>query len=119
MTAKPATPDDYLAQLTPERRARLEVIRAAIQSACPQATEAMVYSMPGFRLGSAAIGAYAAAKTHDGLYPCSGSVIAQLPEIQARFSTSKGTVHLPLDAPVPEDVVRLVIATRLAELARD
>lgn len=111
-----ASPDEYLAALAPERRARLEEIRSVIREVCPEATEEMLYAMPGFRLGKAHLACYAAAKRHDGFYPCSGRVIAALPEVQAEFSTTKGAVHLPLDQPVPRDVVALLVRTRIAEI---
>lgn len=113
---RPTDPDAYLAALPPERRERLEVIRRVIQATCPEATESMLYAMPGFRLGKAHLAAYAAAKRHDGFYPCSGQVIGQHPEIVARFKTSSGAVQLPLDAPVPEDVVAQLVRTRIAEI---
>lgn len=114
---KPATPDEYLAALEPARRARLEEIRAAVRAACPEATEDMLYAMPGFRLGRSHLAAYAAAKHHDGFYPCSGGVIAQHPEVQARFTTSSGAVRFPLDAAVPVEVVGALVRTRIAEIS--
>ncbi|MBO9532756.1 MAG: DUF1801 domain-containing protein [Solirubrobacteraceae bacterium] len=117
MHTKPESPETYLASLDPERRARLETIRRVITETAPDATEAMVYGMPGFRLGDKPLAAYAATKKHDGFYPCSGQVITSLPEIGARFSTTAGAVHLPLDQPIPEDVVALLVRTRIGEIA--
>jgi uncharacterized protein YdhG (YjbR/CyaY superfamily) len=116
---KAASPDAYLAALPEERRARLEVIRAVIQRTAPEATEDMLYAMPGFRLGKKHLAAYAAAKRHDGFYPCSGNVIGQLPEVVERFKTTSGAVHLPLSEPIPEDIVALLVRTRIAEIQAD
>lgn len=113
---KPASPDAYLAALPEERRARLEVIRRVIAETAPDATEDMLYAMPGFRLGTKHLAAYAAAKKHDGFYPCSGQVIGKLPDVVERFTTTQGAVHLPLDEPIPEDVVELLVRTRIAEI---
>lgn len=110
-------PDDYFAALAPERRARLEEIRAAVLAAAPEgAEEAMMYAMPGVNLGGKHLAAYAAAKKHDGFYPCSGNVISSLPAITERFKTSTGAVQFPLDEPVPVDAIELLVATRLAEI---
>ncbi len=113
---RPASPDEYLAALAPERRERLEVIRQVIRATCPEATEDMLYRMPGFRLGRKHLAAYAAAKRHDGYYPCSGQVIGQHAQLAERFTTSSGAVQFPLDAPIPEDVVALLVRTRIAEI---
>lgn len=113
---KAASTDEYLARLDPERRERLEVIRRVIQATCPQATEDLLYGMPGFRLGTRHLAAYAAAKRHDGFYPCSGQVIGQHPELAERFKTSSGAVQFPLDSPIPEEVVAQLVRTRIAEI---
>jgi uncharacterized protein YdhG (YjbR/CyaY superfamily) len=113
---KANSPDDYLGALAPERRARLEEIRRVIAEVVPEATEDMIYAMPGFRLGGKQLAAYAAAKRHDGFYPCSGQVIGQLPEVAERFKTTQGAVHLPLDEPIPEDIIELLLRTRIAEI---
>lgn len=110
-------PDEYLASLEPERRARLQELRAAILAAAPDdATEGMMYRMPGVNIHGKHLAAYAAAKHHDGFYPCSGNVIAGLPEITERFKTSTGAVQFPLSAPLPIDAVNLLVAARLAEI---
>lgn len=114
---KPPNVDAYLAGLPPERRERLETIRRVIQATVPEATEDVLYGMPGFWLGGKHLAAYSAAKQWDGYYPCSGQVIAQLPEVHERFTTTSGAVHLPLSEPVPEDVVALLVRTRSAEIA--
>lgn len=116
--AKFEHPDDYLASLEPERRSRLEEIRRAILALAPDgAEEKMLYAMPGVTLGGGKhLAAYAAAKQHDGFYPCSGGVISGLPAITERFPTSSGAVRFPLDEPVPIDAVTLLVRARLAEI---
>lgn len=116
--AKFEHPDDYLASLEPERRARLELIRVTVLALAPEgAEEKMLYGMPGVTLGGGThLAAYAAAKHHDGFYPCSGGVIGALPEITERFKTSSGAVRFPLDAPVPVDAVTVLVRARLAEI---
>jgi uncharacterized protein YdhG (YjbR/CyaY superfamily) len=111
-----ASPEDYLAALDPARRERLGTIRRVIAATAPEATEDMVYGMPGFRLDGKQLAAYAAAKKHDGFYPCSGQVIGRLPEVAERFKTTQGAVHLPLDEPIPEDIIELLLRTRIAEI---
>ncbi|MBJ7471680.1 MAG: DUF1801 domain-containing protein [Solirubrobacteraceae bacterium] len=118
--AKFEHPEDYLAAQEPERRARLEEIRAAVLAAAPDGVEEkMLYAMPGVTLGAGKhLAAYAVAKKHDGFYPCSGNVIPALPEITDRFQTSTGAVRFPLDEPVPVEAVTLLVKARLAEIQR-
>ncbi|MBT0567605.1 iron chaperone [Williamsia sp. CHRR-6] len=108
--------ETYLAALDPSRRERMETIRAAIVATAPDAVEDMLYAMPGFRWHTKHLAAYAAAKKHDGFYPCSGGVIATLPQVLQRFRTTSGAVHLPLDEPVDTDVIAQLVRTRMAEI---
>ncbi len=51
MSAKPQTIDKYLAAVRGEKRAALEQLRRAIQSAAPKSEAGISYGIPGFRLG--------------------------------------------------------------------
>ncbi len=100
---------------SPQRETMLEM-RARILAILPQASEAMKYGMPTFlHDGVAVIGLLANAR-HVGVYPYSGSVIAGLPEIAARYGTTKGAIHLPTDAPMPKTLLRALIRARIAAI---
>ena len=47
--AEPTTVDEYLATLSDAQRANVELMRAAINAAAPDATETIAYSMPALR----------------------------------------------------------------------
>ncbi len=49
MKTSPRSIDEYLAQLSPEKRATLEKLREDIQAAAPKAEECLSYQIPGFR----------------------------------------------------------------------
>ena len=108
----------YLSALPPDQQAALRALRATLASLLPDHIEVMSYAMPGFRQpgprGKMVIG-YAAFARHLGLYPHSGSVI---PKIDcAPFKTSKSGVLFTPDRPLPEALLRQIIAARQAELA--
>jgi uncharacterized protein YdhG (YjbR/CyaY superfamily) len=114
----PATVDAYLEGLAPDRRARLEVIRRAIREAAPDAVEAIAYQMPAFRSHDGQfLVSYAAWKGHDSLFPASGAVVDALGQDIAPHLAGKGTIRFELAAPVPVDLIRRIVAVRLAENA--
>jgi uncharacterized protein YdhG (YjbR/CyaY superfamily) len=110
----------YLAALPPDQQTTLRALRGLLQSILPDHVETISYGMPGFRepvpKGKMVIG-YAAFARHMGLYPHSGSVIPLLKDDCAGFKTSKSGVLFTSDNPLPEQLVRKIIATRQAELA--
>lgn len=110
--------DAYLAALPDDQRDALAALRARLKAILPDHPEVMSYAMPGFRQpgpkGRMVVG-YAAFARHLGLYPHSGSVI---PRIDcAPFKTSKSGVLFTPDRPLPDALLRQIIATRQAELA--
>jgi uncharacterized protein YdhG (YjbR/CyaY superfamily) len=96
---KPTTIDEYIADFPPDVQPLLEKVRASIRKAAPKAEEAIKYQMPAFVLNGNLI-YFAGYKNHIGLYPGS-KPIEEFQDELSRYETSKGTVRLPLDKPVP------------------
>lgn len=112
----PNSPDAYLAQLSPEKRATLERVRQAIRAAAPEAEEGMSYGMPAFIQGKPLAG-YAASANHCAYYPMSGTVVASLKHELEGYETSKGAIRFPIGKPLPATLVRKLVNARLAEIA--
>jgi len=110
MITKPAPPktmDEYIASAPPGVRDTLQKIRMTIRKAAPEAQETIKYQMPTFTLNGNLI-SFAANKKHIGLYPA--------PEGDAEFNrrlspykAEKSTVRLPLDQPIPLDLVTEIV----------
>jgi uncharacterized protein YdhG (YjbR/CyaY superfamily) len=108
--------DEYLAALDEVRRATLEELRQTIRSTVPEAEECMSYGTPAFRLGGKVVAGFAAFKNHLSYLPHSGSVFVEMPGELAGYVMTKGALHFPIDAPLPEPIVEKLIAVRLAQL---
>lgn len=117
--AKPRTHDDYLAALPADQRAALQHLREVIAAAAPGAREVFAYGVPAFRVGPGAgkvLVGYAAMKAHCGFYAFEGDLIGRFADRLAGFSTAKGTVRFTPETPLPDALVREMIAARLAEI---
>jgi len=113
----PQTIDEYLAQVPEPGRSTLEKVRAAIRAAAPtQATEAISYRIPTFKYQGGLV-AFAAFTKHCSFFPMSYAVIGQFAEeLQAKgFDISKGTIHFPLDKPLPAALIKRMVKARVAE----
>ena len=95
--------DDYIADFPSDVQLLLEKVRTAIRKAAPQAEEAIKYQMPTFVLNGNLIH-FAGYKNHIGVYPGSRPVEEFKDEL-TRYETSKGTIRLPLDKPVPSGLI--------------
>ncbi|PHY17949.1 iron chaperone [Caulobacter sp. BP25] len=109
-----ASVDDYLAKLPAEQRAALETLRGQIRAIAPEATEAISYGLPTFKLNGNLVHIGAAAK-HCAFYP--GAVIEAFAERLKGFETAKGTIRFQPDAPLPPDLVRDIVGHRVAQNA--
>jgi uncharacterized protein YdhG (YjbR/CyaY superfamily) len=111
----PKTMDEYLAAVPEPARTTLSKVRAIIRSVVPaEATEAISYGMPTFRYNGALL-AFGAFKNHCSFFPMSLAVMAALKDDLKKFETSKGTIHFPLDKPLPATLVKKLVKARLAE----
>ena len=105
----------YLAALPADQRAALERLRATIRGAAPQAIEGIAYQMPAFYNGRKFLVSYAAFKDHCSFFPASGTMMEQLGDELRRYFSGKGTLQFQPDQPLPDDLVRRIVAIRLTE----
>jgi uncharacterized protein YdhG (YjbR/CyaY superfamily) len=104
-----ATVDDYIAAQSAQTQPRLHELRAIIRAAVPDAAEVIAYDIPTYKFRGAMV-SFGAAKRHCALY---GSAMDAFPDELRGFETSKGTVRFPLDRPIPADLVRSLVVTKL------
>ena len=106
--------DEYLADVPEPARSTLNKIRAAIRSAAPaEATETISYKMPAFKYKGVLIW-FAAFSDHCSLFPTAAIVEVFKDELKG-YSTSKGTIHFPVDKPLPATLVKKIVKARIAE----
>jgi uncharacterized protein YdhG (YjbR/CyaY superfamily) len=107
--------DDYVDQLDEPKRGTLQSLRRTIAELLPEAQETISYGMPAFKLDGKTIAGFAAFKNHLSYLPHSGSVLEQLGDVLGSYECTKGSLHFPVDQPLPREVVRRLLETRLAE----
>ncbi len=114
MTGRPATVDEYLASLSPDKRAALRRLRKAIKTAAPTAEEYISYRLPAFRLEGRMLVGFGAAEHHCAFYLLSSTVVGAHKEDLKNYDTSTGAIRFQADKPLPAALVRkLVKATGL------
>lgn len=110
----PKNVDDYLAGVPEPARSTLNKVRAAIRSALPaEATEAISYGMPAFKYKGTLVW-FAAFSNHCSLFPTASVIQAFKNELKG-YETSKGTIHFPVDKPLPAALVKKIVKARIAE----
>ena len=99
--AAPTSVEDYLAA-APE---------------ATEATEAISYQMPAFKLHGRFLVSYAAFKDHCSLFPASAKVLEAYGEELKPYFSGKGTIRFTADKPLPTALVKRIVKVRLEENA--
>ncbi len=110
-SASPLTVEAYFAAVPEPARSALRQIREAIRSVVPpDATEIISYKIPAFKHKKVLVW-YAAFANHCSLFPTAAVIEAFKDELKD-FSTSKGTIHFPLNKPMPVELIKKMVTDR-------
>jgi uncharacterized protein YdhG (YjbR/CyaY superfamily) len=109
------TVDEYLARVAQPARRMLNEMRECIRTAVPAgAMEIISYRIPAFRHKKVLVW-YAAFSDHCSLFPTASIVKAFENELKG-FTTSKGTIHFPIDKKLPKALIKKLVKRRVAEV---
>jgi uncharacterized protein YdhG (YjbR/CyaY superfamily) len=108
--------DLYLVTLDERKRTTLEELRQSILAVIPGAQQCISYGMPAFKVRGKTVAGFAAFKNHLSYLPHSGSVLEKLSEDLAGYESTKGSLHFPIDEPLPRSLVNKLLKTRMREL---
>jgi uncharacterized protein YdhG (YjbR/CyaY superfamily) len=111
----PKNVNEYLAGVPEPARSTLEKMRAVIRSAVPpEATETISYRIPAVKYKGMLLW-FAAFSDHCSLFPTAAVIRAFKDELKG-FQTSKGTIHFPVDKPLPAALVKKLVKARVAQV---
>ena len=105
--------DDYISGLPPDIQQIFQQIRMSIKKAAPESEEVISYGMPAFKLNGNLVWVGAFSK-HIGFYPKVTGTEALKKEL-LNFKGTKGSVHFPLDKPMPFDLITEMVRVRFSE----
>jgi uncharacterized protein YdhG (YjbR/CyaY superfamily) len=107
------TVDEYIAAFPEDVQVRLKQVRKVIRDSAPGAEESISYGMPGYKLNGPLV-YFAAFKNHIGFYPTPSGVTGFEKELAA-YKQGKGSIQFPLDEPLPLDLIKRMVASRVKE----
>ncbi len=108
--------DDYLSKVDSDKSKALARIRKIGMEMVPDAEDAIAYGMPALKTKGKAFLGFDAHSTHIGVYPMSGSIVEQMKDKLTMYETAKGSIKVPLDKPIPENILKELITLRLEEI---
>ncbi len=108
--------EQYLTEQSDEVRAAFEHIGALVIEVEPEAEKSFAYAMPMYTYMGKNLLGFLSWKKHLSIYPCSGRTIDSMREKLHGFDLTSGSIHFTLEKPLPEEVLREIIRTRLKEM---
>lgn len=110
---RPITVDEYIDQCPRDVQPVLRKLRAVIREAAPGATEKISYQMPGFDLHGMLVW-FAPREGYIGFYPTGEGIEAFQKELSG-YECTKGSVHFPLNEPMPYKLIQRIVKYRVAQ----
>ena len=108
------TIDHYISVQSVEVQPLLLRMREVIRAAAPEAVEKMAWQMPSFWQHEY-LAHFLACKKHIGFYPGIEAIEAFADRI-AEYKAAKSTIQLPLDKPIPYDLISEITRWRVASV---
>lgn len=110
--------EDYLAGVADDdERECLAGVVAVVREMFPGASEKISYGMPTFVVDGKAIGGFLRQTNHLAWYPHSGTTLTTMADRLGSRKRTKSALHFTVADPLPDDLVRDLLATRRAEFA--
>jgi uncharacterized protein YdhG (YjbR/CyaY superfamily) len=109
--------DEYIAEFPPDTREVLQEMRQLIADTAPEATETISYAIATFDLNGEHLVHFAGYERHIGFYPTSRGIAAFGEDLKP-YKSAKGSVQFPLGRPLPADLIRRMVAFRVADSER-
>ena len=111
--------DDFLSEVSDPQRAVLEEMRRRILAVIPDAEECISYAVPCFKVDGKGVAGFAPYKQHNSYFPFSGQVFKAIPKAVGGYVVTSGALHFALDKPLEQDLVKILIETRLEQILRN
>ena len=102
--------DAYIKSVPVGVRPKLEQMRRLFHGAAPKAEESISYRIPYYK-HQGALGGFGLFKDHIGFFP--GAIVKDFQDELAGYKTSKGTIQLPFDKPLPTALIRRILKAGL------
>ncbi|MFO0882603.1 MAG: DUF1801 domain-containing protein [Pirellulales bacterium] len=109
------TIDDYLENVAPKQKERLNQLRQLVHKLAPDVQECISYGIPAFRRYGKLLLAMGGAAKHYALYPMSSATIQMMQAEVVGHDTSKGTIRLDPNKPFPAALLKKLVKARIAE----
>lgn len=110
-----ATVEEYFENVGAGKKAEYERVKRIVKTVVPEAEETISYGMPTFKYKGRGILFFGVFKDHLSIFP--GSAVRLKDKLEG-YKMSKGTIQFTLDKPLPDEVIKEILLTRLKTISK-
>lgn len=103
--------DVYIEKFNGDTRRRLEALRKLVRDVSPDAVESISYGLVGYKRNGKPLVYFGGFEKHIGFYATPNGHAAFADDF-ANYKQGKGSVQLPLDQPLPVELIKRVVEYR-------
>jgi uncharacterized protein YdhG (YjbR/CyaY superfamily) len=108
------TVEEYISSFPEDIQIKLKEVRDAIQEAIAEGEPAISYNIAAFKVDGKVVVFFAGFKNHISMYPF-GDIPELRDEVKEYYTSGKGTIQFPLDAPLPIPLIKKIAKYKLKE----
>ena len=106
----------HLRKFAPDQRKILMDLRDHIAAKLPASEQVIKYGIPTFLIESVAIIGFDGFKSHNSIFPYSGSFNSRLKAELEKYEQTKGSIHFDKEKAIPKPLVNKILAARIEQI---
>ena len=107
---------DYIAGLDAKDGIFFQDLYKIVKQIIPDIKEGVSYAMPAFIYKDKPLLCFALTNTHYGIYPMGSQIIDTMKNDLVGLDTTKGSIHFPLNKPLPKELIKKMVNKRLEQI---
>ena len=106
----------HIRKFAPEQRKILSDLRVHIASKLPTSEQVIKYGILTFLIEGVAIIGFDGFKSHNSIFPYSGSFNARLKKDLDKYVQTKGSIHFDKEKSIPKSLIIKILAERIKQI---
>ena len=106
----------HLSRLTPGQRKVLVDLRDHIAVKLPNSEQVIKYGIPTFLIEGVPVIGFDGYKSHNSIFPYSGSFNARLEKELERYEQTKGSIHFDLERSIPKPLINKILIEKINQI---
>jgi len=106
----------HLSRLAPGQRKVLVDLRDHIAAKLPNSEQVIKYGIPTFLIEGVPVIGFDGYKSHNSIFPYSGSFNARLEKELERYEQTKGSIHFDLERSIPKLLINKILIEKINQI---